>query len=281
MMPKCSHDHSALIAPRTPMRLTRCYVPSALAAQSELTLPPGPSAHIAKVLRLRAGAELTLFDGRGGEYEATMLALERGGGVRVRIGAHRAQEREAPVAVTLLQCLVRAERMDLIVQKATELGVAAIVPVDSRHGVVRLEPSAAERRRLHWLAIAIGACEQCGRNRIPELHAVQPFERACIDAAGAGTPGASTRLLLDPSGTHSLASALRELPAGPAIAPLTLLIGPEGGFSTDEIALAQIHGFTICQLGPRILRAETAPLAALATVQALLGDFGARSVAMN
>jgi 16S rRNA (uracil1498-N3)-methyltransferase len=279
MMPKCSHDHSALIAPRTPMRLTRCYVASALAAQSELTLPSGASAHIAKVLRLRVGAELTLFDGRGGEYEATMLALERGGGVRVRIGAHRAQEREAPVAVTLLQCLVRAERMDLIVQKATELGAAAIVPVESRHGLVRLEAAAAERRRLRWLAIAIGACEQCGRNRIPELHAVQSFERACLDAAGALTRG--TSLLLDPSGTHSLASALQALPAAPAIAPLTLLIGPEGGFGTDEIALAQYHGFVICQLGPRVLRAETAPLAALATVQALLGDFSARSVAMN
>lgn len=262
------------------MRLTRCYVPSALAAQSELTLPSAPSAHVAKVLRLRAGSELTLFDGRGGEYEATILALEPGG-VRVRIGAHRALEREAPVAVTLLQCLVRAERMDLIVQKATELGAAAIVPVDSRHGVVRLDPAAAERRRLHWLAIAIAACEQCGRNRIPELRAVQSFERACLDAAGVEAPGTSTRLLLDPSGAHSLASAVQGLSATATVAPLSLLIGPEGGFSADEIALAQQHGFTICRLGPRILRAETAPLAALASVQALLGDFSARTVAMN
>jgi 16S rRNA (uracil1498-N3)-methyltransferase len=280
MMPKCHHDHSAFIAPPAPMRLTRCHVSAALAAQSELTLPPGPSAHLAKVLRVRAGAELTLFDGQGGEYPATVLAIERGG-VRVRIGAHRALEREAPVAVTLLQCLVRTERMDLIVQKATELGAAAIVPIDSRNSVVRLDAAAAERRRLHWLAIAIGACEQCGRNRIPQVQALRSFERACLEPAGGDTSQTSRRLLLDPSGKHSLAGALRGPAAAPAIATLILLVGPEGGFSSDELALAQQHGFEICQLGPRILRAETAPLAALATVQALLGDFGAGAVAIE
>jgi 16S rRNA (uracil1498-N3)-methyltransferase len=240
-------------------------------------LPSGASAHVAKVLRLRAGAELTLFDGRGGEYQATMLALERRGAVRVRIGTHRALEREAPVAITLLQCLVRGERMDLIVQKATELGVAAIVPVDSRHGLVRLEPAAAARRQQHWLAVAIGACEQCGRNRLPELQAVQSFERACEQIEATGAPATGTRLLLDPTGTQSFAQALQVHAAAPRIPQLTLLLGPEGGLSDDERSQAQQHGFAICQLGPRILRAETAPLAALATVQALLGDFGART----
>jgi 16S rRNA (uracil1498-N3)-methyltransferase len=283
MMPKCRHDHSAFIAPPAPpapMRLTRCHVSSSLAAQSELTLPPGPSAHLARVLRVRAGAELTLFDGQGGESPATVRAVERGG-VRVRTGAHRALEREAPVAVTLLQCLLRTERMDLIVQKATELGAAAIVPIDSRNSLVRLDAAAAERRRLHWLAIAIGACEQCGRNRVPLLQALQSFEHACRATAGDDSSPASRRLLLDPSGQQSFADALPGPAAVPRIASLILMAGPEGGFSSDELALAQQHGFEICQLGPRILRAETAPLAALATVQALLGDFGAGAVAIE
>src|SRR5579863_936939 len=149
------------------MRLTRCHVPETLRPETDTLLPPAAAAHVSRVLRLRAGAPLTLFDGRGGEYEATLVAIERGGSVRVHVGAHRAAEREAPVEITLLQCVVRAERMDWIVQKATELGVAGFVPVASQHAVVRLEPAAAARRQQHWLAIAIGACEQCGRNRLP------------------------------------------------------------------------------------------------------------------
>ncbi len=251
------------------MRLTRCFVPEALAGQSQLLLPEGPSAHIARVLRLRAGAALTLFDGRGGEFEATILGVENRG-VRVQLGAHHAIEREAAVAVTLLQCVIRGERMDLIVQKATELGVAAIVPVQSRHGVVRLDDPGAARRQRHWQAIAISACEQCGRNRIPDLSAAVSFELACAGAAASAT--ASARVLLEPTASHSLAQVLESA----ALKPLTtvsVLIGPEGGFGEDEIALARDHGFQICSLGPRVLRAETAPIAALAVIQALLGDF--------
>lgn len=256
------------------MRLTRCFVPEALAGQSQLMLPEGPSTHVARVLRLRAGAALTLFDGRGGEFEATILAVEKRG-VRVQLGAHHAIERETSVAVTLLQCVIRAERMDFIVQKATELGVAAIVPVQSRHGVVRLDDLGVQRRQRHWQAVAISACEQCGRNRIPELHAPVSFEVACTRGAGD-----QARVLLEPTGSRSLAQAL----ASAAHQPLTtvsVLIGPEGGFGEDEIALARDHGFRICSLGPRVLRAETAPIAALAVVQALLGDFAARDAAMN
>jgi 16S rRNA (uracil1498-N3)-methyltransferase len=274
MMPKCACVHTVTTAP---MRLTRCFVPEALAGQSQLRLPEGPSTHIARVLRLRAGAALTLFDGRGGEFEAAIVAVEKRG-VRVQLGAHRPVEREAPVAVTLLQCVIRAERMDLIVQKACELGVAAIVPVQSRHGVVRLDESAMQRRQRHWQAVAIGACEQCGRNRIPELHAPVSFEVACAGAAvGVDAP---VRILLDPSGPQNLAQAL-ESPLLKALRPVSVLIGPEGGFGDDEIALARDHGFQICNLGPRVLRAETAPIAALAVIQALLGDFAARDAAIN
>ena len=248
------------------MRLTRCFVPTALAGQAQLMLPEGPSRHIGRVLRLRAGAALTLFDGRGGEFEATILAVEKRG-VRVQLGAHHAIEREAPVAMTLLQCVIRAERMDFIVQKATELGIAALVPVQSRHGVVRLDESAMERRQRHWQAVAIGACEQCGRNRIPELHAPVSFEQAC-----AGSAAAHVRVLLDPTGPGSLARAL-ESPPIKSLTTVSVLIGPEGGFGEDEIALARQHGFQVGSLGPRVLRAETAPIAALAVIQALLGDF--------
>ncbi len=263
------------------MRLTRCFVPAALAGHSQLMLPEGPSTHIARVLRLRAGAALTLFDGRGGEFEAAILEVEKRG-VRVQLGVHHAIEREAPVAVRLLQCVIRAERMDFIVQKATELGVAAIVPVQSRHGVVRLDESAMQRRQRHWQAIATGACEQCGRNRIPELHAPVSFEVACTDEGEAVAAGAAVqaRLLLDPTAARSLAQTLESPPLKPLTA-VSVMIGPEGGFSDDEIALAREHGFQICSLGPRVLRAETAPIAALAVIQGLLGDFAARDAQLS
>jgi 16S rRNA (uracil1498-N3)-methyltransferase len=257
------------------MRLTRCFVAVPLASEATLTLSAGPSAHIAKVLRLRAGAALSLFDGRGGEYEARILALERDG-VRVQVGAHHGIEREAPLAVTLLQGLARGERMDWIVQKATELGVAAIVPVISEHSIVRLDQQGARRRQQHWRAVAISACEQCGRNRVPEVRAPEAFERVCAEAQGA-----LARLLLAPASAQSLAGAARRLAASGPVAALSLLIGPEGGLSAEELTIAQRHGFLACELGPRILRAETAPLAALAALQALLGDFGERKAARN
>jgi 16S rRNA (uracil1498-N3)-methyltransferase len=273
MMPKCAHEHSSHALLRIPVRLTRCFVPGPLSGGATTVLPAGPSAHLGKVLRLRAGADLTLFDGRGGEYPAQILALARDG-VHVSIGEHDPIEREAPVAVTLLQCLARGERMDWIVQKATELGVARIVPVSSEHCVVRLDESSAQRRQPHWQAVAISACEQCGRNRPPDIQAPVTLERACAQWASSGAV-AQPRLVLDPAGQRSLASALTA-PSVAAPPSLTLLVGPEGGLSARELALAQHHGFLACRLGPRILRAETAPLAALATVQALLGDLGDR-----
>jgi 16S rRNA (uracil1498-N3)-methyltransferase len=199
-----------------------------------------------------------------------VLALERHG-VQVRVGLHRAIERESPIPVTLLQCLVRAERMDWIVQKATELGVAVIVPLASQHSVVRLDDSSAERRVSHWQAVALSACEQCGRNRVPSVHAAVAFERACADARDS-----PARLMLAPQAQQSLASAAYALAAAEPITGLSLLVGPEGGFSEQERAIAQEHGFVGCHLGARVLRAETAALAALATIQALLVDLSDR-----
>ena len=262
------------------MRLTRCFVPGTLASGAERTLPAGPSAHVARVLRLRAGAALTLFNGEGGEFEAQIRALERDG-VRVRVGAHLALEREAPIAVTLMQCLARGERMDWVVQKATELGVAALVPVASEHSVVRLDEAGAQRRHQHWQAVAISACEQCGRNRLPEIRSALPLEQACADSVREHPQREYPRLLLAPGVQQSLAATLTALGGPVPIAALSLLIGPEGGLSAPELAIAQHHGFIACRLGPRVLRAETAPLAALATIQALLGDFGERDADTN
>jgi 16S rRNA (uracil1498-N3)-methyltransferase len=243
------------------MRLTRCFVPPPLAVGDTRQLPGDVSTHVARVLRARAGQLLTLFDGRGGEYQATILAIDRGG-VRVQIDLHRAIERESSLKVTLLQALARGERMDFITQKATELGAAAIVAWVAERSVVRLNGAALARRCEHWRAVAISACEQCGRNRVPTIGAV-----ADLASASALTDSASLRLLLAPEAERTL-TALVQSGAG-----ISLLVGPEGGFSDDELALARQHGFQSCHLGPRVLRAETAPLAALAALQAVAGDF--------
>lgn len=243
------------------MRLTRCFVPPPLISGEQRLLPQDAAAHLARVLRVRVGQNLTLFDGCGGEYDAQVLQIDRQQ-VRVRIEAHHATERESPLKVTLLQALSRGERMDLVVQKATELGVTAIVPLSSERSVVRLGDEAKARRCEHWRAIAISACEQCGRNRIPSIHAVTELAGACAQA-----DSSSLRLLLGREAPVTLAALASQAKS------VTLLIGPEGGFSAQEIALARHYGFQSCRLGPRLLRAETAPLAALAALQAVSGDF--------
>lgn len=269
------------------MRLTRCFVPEALRAGSMVTLPQETAAHLTRVLRLRAGATLTVFDGRGGEYEARLLepatpvagregATGRTGdraAVQVEVGEYRAVDREAPVPVTLLQCLARGERMDWIVQKATELGVATIVPLTSRHSVVQLDAGAMARRLGHWRGVAIGACEQSGRNRVPEIGPPCDVQTACAAIAAAHSP--PVRLLLSPEAPLSLPQALESAGLSKARPPegIALLVGPEGGLAEPELAAAVAHGFIPCRLGPRILRAETAPLAALAAIGAVLGDF--------
>lgn len=242
------------------MRLTRCFVPPPLISGERRLLPDAVAAHVAKVLRARVGQNLTLFDGCGGEYDAQVLQIERGQ-VRVQIDAHRAIERESPLRVTLLQALSRGERMDLVIQKATELGVNTVVPVNSERSVVRLSAETAQRRTEHWRAIAISACEQCGRNRIPSIQTTTELSSACAQA-----DTDSLRILLAPDAGPTLSSLAREARS------VTLLIGPEGGFTSQEIALAQHHGFQSCRLGPRVLRAETAPLAALAALQVIGGD---------
>ena len=243
------------------MRTTRIHVDLELAAGQDLLLPGAQSAHLLRALRLRPGAVITLFNGRGGEYAAELTGTDKAG-ARLRVGAHTAVERESPLQLTLLQGVARSERMDFIVQKATELGVQRIVPLSCEFSVVRLDATALQRRSAHWRTVAIAACEQCGRNRPPQIAAIADLQLACTGV------DAELKLMLVPQAPASLAALARSLQSA------VLLVGPEGGLSGREQLLAQRLGFQACRLGPRILRTETAPLAALAALQALAGDLG-------
>jgi 16S rRNA (uracil1498-N3)-methyltransferase len=241
-------------------RTPRIYCPDLPAAGSDVTLGESASRHLLKVLRLGPGAELRVFDGRGREHAARLT----GGSVKAAaVEVHEACEpaSESPLSIRLLQGVGRGERMDLVIQKATELGVAAIVPVLSARSVVRLSGERAARRRDHWRSVAIGACEQCGRATLPAI-----LDPCGLGEALAGLPADGPRLLPDPAAEAGLAG----LPApGPA---LTLLIGPEGGLDDGEVRAAGDAGFQPVRLGPRVLRTETAAIAAVALVQSLWGD---------
>lgn len=241
------------------MPAPRFFCPGLLPA-SELDLPEPAAHHAVRVLRLAAGDELVLFDGRGGEVPARILSADKRG-VVVRTVARADLERESPLAVTLVQSLQAADKMDYTVQKAVELGVTRIVPVESRRSVVRLDGARAERRVQHWQQVAVAACEQCGRNRLPEITPVVPLSHWLGQP-----PGVDCRLLLDPLAGDTLATL-------PRTAAVELLIGPEGGLDASEIQAAAIAGYHGVRLGPRVLRTETAGLAALAAMQVLWGDF--------
>lgn len=242
------------------MRLTRVYVEAPLAPGARLSLTGSAAGHLIRVLRLRPGDALTLFNGQGGEHAAAVTEV-RGGKLAVQVGAASATERESALAVTLAQGVSRGERMDLVVQKATELGVARIVPLFTERSVVRLSAQQGERKLAHWRGIVIAACEQSGRNRLPEL--VAPLALAEFLARSA--TGAS-RIVLSPG-------AATRVPDLPRTTAVTLLIGPEGGLTEDEQQGAVRAGFTAVRLGPRILRTETAALAALSVLQREFGDF--------
>jgi 16S rRNA (uracil1498-N3)-methyltransferase len=241
------------------MRLTRVYVDAAPVTGAQLRLQGSAATHIARVLRLGRGAALTIFDGRGGEYAARIAELRKDT-VLVDVGEHRKIERESSLSVTLAQGISRGERMDFVVQKATELGVRRIAPVTTERSVVRIEEGpAAEKRLRHWRAIAVAACEQCGRNRVPEIAPPQTLEAWLASLASH-----TVRLLLSVEG-----GSVSELPAA---SDLTLLIGPEGGLTDEEQRRAREAGFIGLRLGPRVLRTETAALAALAVLQQRFGD---------
>jgi 16S rRNA (uracil1498-N3)-methyltransferase len=248
----------------TTMNLPRFFCPQPLSANTRIDLPENAARHACRVLRLRAGDGLVLFDGCGGDYSARIaeVARER---VSVDLLEWRNVEREAPISITLVQALQSGEKMDLTVQKAVELGVQRIVPVTSRRGVVRLEGERALRRVEHWRGVVVSACEQSGRNRVPEVSSLESLERWLGKPVGVRV----RRLMLAP-GAETTLDRIEPLAAGEQI---ELLIGAEGGLAPDEMEKAALAGFVSVRLGPRILRTETAGLAALAVIQCLWGDF--------
>lgn len=230
-----------------------------------VTLDARRSHHLVRVLRLRAGESVEAFDGAGNLFAATVAEADPKRSV-LRLGDRLSRETESPLSITLAQCLSSAERMDWTIEKAVELGVAAIVPLASARSVVRLDADRAARRHAHWQRIIVAACAQSGRSRLPALAPVTPL-------AGwlrAGLPGARN-WMLDPTAATSLRDlALRA--TADATTACAILCGPESGFADDEHAAAVAAGWVPARLGPRVLRTETAGLAALAALQVLGGD---------
>jgi 16S rRNA (uracil1498-N3)-methyltransferase len=244
--------------------LMRMYFPGALEPGRTCMLPPRQAHHAIRVLRLGTSAAVTLFNGDGAEYPAVVERIEKNG-VRVKVQQRVQAGRETSLEIVLGQALSSGERMDYTVQKAVELGVAAIQPLATRRSVVRLQGERAERRVEHWQAIAVAACEQCGRNRVPLVFPLLQLD--AFLAGRAAQAGDERRVLLSPLSTHRL----RDLQ--PPVGAVVLLAGPEGGYAPGEERAAEQAGFLPVRLGPRVLRTETAAVAALAAMQALWGDF--------
>ena len=242
--------------------VTRVHIPRPPDVGQTLTLPPEAAHHLVRVLRLKPGARLTLFTGDGREWPAEIIeAAPRR--VTVQPGPGGVADRESPLDITLIQAVGKGRRMEYSLQKAVELGVDRVAPIFSRRSVVHLEGPRRENKLQHWQAIAVAACEQCGRNRIPEIHPPlelqRYFETQPLQAPESG-------LFLDPHGTNTLSQLNRPT-------RIRVLIGPEGGFTDEERTQALENGYTGLRLGKRILRTETAGPAIIAALQTLWGDF--------
>ena len=248
------------------MRSIRIYSPRKLLAQTTLELTGTAARHIAQVLRMSAGDPLILFDGTGSEFAGTIQTAAKAL-VTVRLDGALSNTSESTLKISLWHGLCRSSRMDSVVQKATELGVAEIQPVLSEHGIVRLDTQRATKKAAHWRSVAISACEQSGRTLIPTVNAPRTLVN-CLEDFRNSNDNSLSGIMCDPDGTSTI---------GPALIPgknIVLLTGPEGGFSPGEKAAAIEAGFIPVVLGPRILRTETAPIAALSLLQYLAGDLG-------
>jgi len=259
------------------MSSPRFYLDQPLAPGARFSLPPGPARHAARALRLVVDDTITLFNGRGGEFAARIERIHKDE-VAISVTGFADIERESRLRVMLAQGISSGERMDYTLQKAVELGVAAIQPIAARRSVVKLAGERADRRIAHWQGVVASACEQCGRNQVPvvapplplahwlghtSFHGLQPVE----SRSPLGHQKDGRLLFLSPLAEARLA----DLP--PPVTPDWLVAGPEGGFEADEIAALHAAGATPVRLGPRVLRTETAALAALAAMQTLWGDF--------
>jgi 16S rRNA (uracil1498-N3)-methyltransferase len=242
------------------MRIPRIFTQQLLSAQSEVELESAPSAHIARAMRMGVGDALTVFNGQGGEYAALITAVSKKA-VTVTIGDFRNIELESPLAIHLGIAISRGDRMDWVMQKATELGVSRVSPLLTQRTEVKLKGERADKKIQHWRQIGIAACEQSGRNQLPHIEPLRTLPEWLADTKD------ETKLVLH----HR---ALRTGPAKKEHKPtrISLLIGPEGGLSELEIGLAEQAQFQALQLGPRVMRTETAPLAAIAILQSRWGD---------
>ena len=240
--------------------MPRFYIDAPLRAGASCTLPEEAAHHALHVLRLRGGDEVTLFNGRGGEYAGRIASLGKRE-LLIDVLQHREVEREAPLQMVLVQGVSSGERMDFTIRKAVELGVAEVRPVLAAASVARPKGERAAARREHWQKVAISACEQCGRNRIPQVHEVISIERILADKASYG-------ILLSPRAELRFSEACRKVETA-----VTIAAGPEAGFNAAEEAAFLDAGYVPARLGARVLRTETAALAALAALNALRGDF--------
>ncbi len=240
------------------MRIPRVHLPAPLSTGKRLELDKQAARHILAVLRLKPGAPLVIFDGQGRAFKAT---LEHS--TQVSIGQRLNDNTESPLQIHLLQAISRGERMDHVIQKAVELGVDKITPVLTQRCMVKLKGERATRRLQHWRGIVISACEQCGRNRFPVLREITTLDKALSELSN------NLRLVLAPTGRNTLSSL-----TSPSNGSVTLLIGPEGGLTDKEIQQAGQSGFVSLRMGPRILRTESAAVAALSALQTLWGDLG-------
>lgn len=240
--------------------MTRIYVDHPLKTGDTLELPENAARHVAQVLRMRTGQALTLFNGLGGEYHAELVEVAKRR-VQVAIGPHDSVDRESPLQVHLAQCVSKGDRMDWAIQKAVELGVSRIIPVLSERSVVKLNDQRWQKKLDHWRGVIVGACEQSGRTRVPDLLPTCALSDYLRDEP------ADHRWVLAPDASVSL-------PGTGVRTSVAVLIGPEGGLSDRDLELAGAAGFQRLSLGPRVLRTETAAAAALTAVQLRFGDLG-------
>ena len=243
------------------MRVNRAYVDAVLAVGARIALPDGAASHLLRVLRLDVGDDCVLFNGDGHDYDARVLSSGKRGG-EVEVTGMRAVDVESPLRIVLVQGIARGEKMDWILQKATELGVGRILPVDSDRSEVKLDAQRAAKRLAHWQGIVVSACEQSGRATVPGIDSPKPLAQGASLREGRG-------FILDPFAEASLSSL-----CGHSMASCTIAIGPEGGWSPRDREQLVAAGYEGLRLGPRVLRTETAGIAAIAALQALCGDLG-------
>lgn len=255
------------------MTLSRFYCPIEIATGQIIELPANVAHHAARVLRLEQGDEITLFNGNGGEFSAIIARISKSG-TMVEVAEQLDIERESPLNITLVQAVCASEKMDWIMQKGVELGISHIQPIVTNRSMVKLAGERADKRVRHWQQIVISACEQCGRNRVPQVLSLLSLpdwlDGQMIEQRNLchGTPHNLCFILLP-----TAEKGLRDFPKVTQVAALTLLVGPEGGFAPEEEAAALTIGFIPLHLGERVLRTETAALAAVAAMQALWGDY--------